>query len=114
VALPLIKVVITPQGEKVKERALRCLYEPPESIRTLTMAEQRLLRDLLAKIHHGPEAHEPSGLTAEGAPPAALTAEGAQRPRPAADAHRRLRQLIAELEAVSVELAGPSTPPQAS
>jgi DNA-binding MarR family transcriptional regulator len=43
-------VVITSLGEKAKARALDCLYEPPASFAALTLAEQRQLRDLLAKI----------------------------------------------------------------
>ena len=40
-----------------------------------------------------------------------LTPEDAERLRPYFDAHRRLRQLIAELEAISIELAEhPETP----
>jgi DNA-binding MarR family transcriptional regulator len=46
-----VKVVaLTPLGEKAKARALECLYEPPTSLSALTVAEQRTLRDLLAKI----------------------------------------------------------------
>jgi DNA-binding MarR family transcriptional regulator len=46
-----VKVVaITPLGEKAKARALDCLYEPPSSLWVLTVAEQRTLRDLLAKV----------------------------------------------------------------
>jgi len=40
-----------------------------------------------------------------------LTPQDAERLRPYFDAHRRLRQLITELEAISVELASPGTPP---
>src|ERR1700722_4312583 len=36
--------------------------------------------------------------------------QNAQRPPPHLDAPRRLRQLITELEAVSIELASPQTP----
>ncbi len=39
-----------------------------------------------------------------------LTPEDAERLRPYFDAHRRLRQLITELEAISIELASPETP----
>ena len=39
-----------------------------------------------------------------------LTPEDAERLRPYFDAHRRLRQLITELEAVSIELASHNTP----
>ena len=42
-----------------------------------------------------------------------LTAEDAERLRPYFAAHRRLRQLITELEAISIELAGQPTPPHA-
>jgi hypothetical protein len=42
-----------------------------------------------------------------------LTAEDAERLRPYFAAHRRLRQLIAELEAVSIELAQRPATPQA-
>ena len=42
-----------------------------------------------------------------------LTAEDAERLRPYFDAHRHLRQLITELEAISMELAGQPRPPQA-
>jgi DNA-binding MarR family transcriptional regulator len=46
-----IKVVaITPLGEKAKAEALELLYEPPASLNALTVAEQRQLRDLLAKV----------------------------------------------------------------
>jgi hypothetical protein len=40
-----------------------------------------------------------------------LTPEDADRLRPYFDAHHRLRQLITELEAVSIELASHNTPP---
>jgi DNA-binding MarR family transcriptional regulator len=43
-------VVITSLGEKAKARALEYLYEPPASFVALTAAEQRQLRDLLAKV----------------------------------------------------------------
>ena len=42
-----------------------------------------------------------------------LTAEDAERLRPYFAAHRRLRQLITELEAISIELAAQPTPPPA-
>ena len=42
-----------------------------------------------------------------------LTAEDAERLRPYFAAHRRLRQLITELEAVSIELAEQPASPQA-
>jgi uncharacterized protein DUF6788 len=42
-----------------------------------------------------------------------LTAEDAKRLRPYFAAHRRLRQLITELEAVSIELAERAAPPPA-
>jgi len=42
-----------------------------------------------------------------------LTAEDAERLRPFFAAHRRLRQLITELEAVSIELAEQPASPQA-
>ena len=42
-----------------------------------------------------------------------LTAEDAERLRPYFDAHRHLRQLITELEAISIDLAGQPRPPQA-
>jgi DNA-binding MarR family transcriptional regulator len=46
-----IKVVlITPLGQQAKAKALDCLYEPPASIEALTSAEQRQLRDLMAKL----------------------------------------------------------------
>jgi DNA-binding MarR family transcriptional regulator len=52
-----VKVVaITPQGEGAKAAALEQLYEPPPSIEALTVAEQRQLRDILAKVHHAREA----------------------------------------------------------
>jgi DNA-binding MarR family transcriptional regulator len=44
-------VVITPRGEEAKARAMEVLHEPPASMDTLTAAEQRTLRDLLAKLH---------------------------------------------------------------
>ena len=40
-----------------------------------------------------------------------LTPQDAERLRPYFDAHRRLRQLITELEAISIELASSETPP---
>ena len=42
-----------------------------------------------------------------------LTAEDAERLRPYFDAHRHLRQLITELEAISIQLAGQPGPPHA-
>lgn len=42
-----------------------------------------------------------------------LTAEDAERLRPYFAAHRRLRQLITELEAISIELADQPAPPHA-
>ncbi|MFI5041583.1 MAG: MarR family winged helix-turn-helix transcriptional regulator [Acidimicrobiales bacterium] len=52
-----VKVVsLTKLGEKAKERALDRLYEPPPSIRSLTLAEQRQLRDLMAKVQRAREA----------------------------------------------------------
>ena len=42
-----------------------------------------------------------------------LTAEDAERLRPYFDAHRHLRQLITELEAISIALAGQPGPPHA-
>ena len=49
-------VVITRLGQKAKDRALDRLYEPPASIRSLTVAEQRQLRDLMAKVQRAREA----------------------------------------------------------
>ena len=40
-----------------------------------------------------------------------LTPEDAERLRPYFDAHRHLRQLITELEAISIQLAGQPGPP---
>jgi DNA-binding MarR family transcriptional regulator len=46
-----VKVVaLTALGEKAKAEALDCLYQPPNTLLDLTTAEQRTLRDLLAKI----------------------------------------------------------------
>jgi hypothetical protein len=42
-----------------------------------------------------------------------LTPQEAERLRPYFAAHRRLRQLITELEAISIELAGQPAPPHA-
>ena len=42
-----------------------------------------------------------------------LTPEDAERLRPYFDAHRHLRQLITELEAISIQLAGQPAPPHA-
>ena len=42
-----------------------------------------------------------------------LTAEDAERLRPYFDAHRHLRQLVTELEAISIQLAGQPAPPHA-
>jgi DNA-binding MarR family transcriptional regulator len=51
-----VKVVaLTVLGEKAKAEALSCLYEPPSSLSKLTDAEQRTLRDLLAKIQRARE-----------------------------------------------------------
>jgi len=52
-------VVMTPLGEKAKARALERLHEPPASIEALTIAEQRQLRDLLAKVQRAREAAKP-------------------------------------------------------
>ena len=41
-----------------------------------------------------------------------LTAEDAERLRPYFEAHRHLRQLITELEAISIQLAGQPRPPR--
>jgi DNA-binding MarR family transcriptional regulator len=52
-----VKVVaLTPLGEKAKAAALERLYQPPASLGALTPAEQRQLRDLLAKVHRAREA----------------------------------------------------------
>jgi len=57
-----VKVVaITPLGEKAKARALERLYEPPASIEALTVAEQRQLRDLMAKVKLAREKAEADG-----------------------------------------------------
>ena len=51
-------VVITPLGEKAKARALERLYDPPPSIEALTLAEQRQLRDLMAKVQAARESQK--------------------------------------------------------
>ena len=43
-------VVLTSLGEKAKARALERLYQPPDSFKSLTPAEQAQLRRLLAKV----------------------------------------------------------------
>jgi DNA-binding MarR family transcriptional regulator len=54
-----VKVVaLTGLGEKAKAQALDCLYDPPSSLSELTEAEQRTLRDLLAKIQRAREAQQ--------------------------------------------------------
>lgn len=43
-------IVLTPEGRRRRERALELLSEPPSAFDALTGAEQRQLRDLLAKL----------------------------------------------------------------
>jgi DNA-binding MarR family transcriptional regulator len=43
-------IVLTPEGRERRERALALLSEPPSAFDALTGAEQRQLRDLLAKL----------------------------------------------------------------
>jgi DNA-binding MarR family transcriptional regulator len=43
-------IVLTPKGRRRRERALELLSEPPSAFDALTGAEQRQLRDLLAKL----------------------------------------------------------------
>jgi DNA-binding MarR family transcriptional regulator len=43
-------IVLTPEGRAKRERALELLAEPPSAFTALNSAEQRQLRDLLAKL----------------------------------------------------------------
>lgn len=43
-------IVLTPEGRAKRERALELLSEPPSAFTALSGAEQRQLRDLLAKL----------------------------------------------------------------
>jgi len=43
-------IVLTPEGRAKRERALELLSEPPSAFTVLSSAEQRQLRDLLAKL----------------------------------------------------------------
>ena len=43
-------IVLTPEGRAKRERALELMSEPPSAFAALTSAEQRQLRDLLAKL----------------------------------------------------------------
>jgi DNA-binding MarR family transcriptional regulator len=43
-------VVLTPKGAEVRQLVTSRLYEPPPAFSALTAAEQRQLRDLLAKV----------------------------------------------------------------
>ena len=43
-------VVFTPEGRKGRERLFEVMHEPPTFFKALTAAEQRQLRDLLAKM----------------------------------------------------------------
>jgi DNA-binding MarR family transcriptional regulator len=43
-------IVLTPEGRARRERALELLSEPPSAFASLSAAEQRQLRDLLAKL----------------------------------------------------------------
>jgi DNA-binding MarR family transcriptional regulator len=43
-------IVLTPEGRAKRERALELMSEPPSAFTALTSAEQRQLRDLLAKL----------------------------------------------------------------
>jgi DNA-binding MarR family transcriptional regulator len=43
-------IVLTAEGRAMRERALELLSEPPSAFASLNSTEQRLLRDLLAKL----------------------------------------------------------------
>ena len=43
-------IVLTPEGRAKRERALELLAQPPSAFASLNAAEQRQLRDLLAKL----------------------------------------------------------------
>jgi DNA-binding MarR family transcriptional regulator len=43
-------IVLTPEGRAKRERALELLSDPPSAFSALSNAEQRQLRDLLAKL----------------------------------------------------------------
>jgi DNA-binding MarR family transcriptional regulator len=49
-------IVLTPEGDRTRLAVLARLHEPPASLNELTTAEQRTLRDLLAKIVDAPTA----------------------------------------------------------
>ena len=44
------EIVLTAKGVKAKQRALDVMYEPPACFDALNPADQRTLRDLLAKV----------------------------------------------------------------
>jgi DNA-binding MarR family transcriptional regulator len=46
-------LTITPSGLKLRERVLRIMSEPPEAIAALPEADQRALRDILARAVAG-------------------------------------------------------------
>lgn len=46
-------LTITPAGLKLRERVLRIMSEPPEAIAALPEADQRALRDILARAVEG-------------------------------------------------------------
>lgn len=47
------RIVLTKAGERLREKVMRQLYEPPEQLSRLSVAEQRQLRDLLRKAIDG-------------------------------------------------------------
>src|SRR3954466_13587168 len=46
-------LTITPAGVKLRERVMRIMSEPPEAIAALPEADQRALRDILARAVEG-------------------------------------------------------------
>ncbi len=54
-------IVITRAGTAAQARAKRVLHRAPESMRALTAAEQRTLRDLLRKLIAASEAEDVAG-----------------------------------------------------
>lgn len=43
------RLILTPSGERLREKALRLLYEPPEELRSLPGEDQRALAEILER-----------------------------------------------------------------
>ena len=44
-------IALTPEGERVREEAVKRMYDPPPQIAALPAADQRALRDALRRLH---------------------------------------------------------------